>query len=497
MKIIAQLFCFAACLSSVTFAQVQKFPYEAKVVVDEAYVRSGNGEKFYPTDSLPRGTVVTVLRHDAGGWYKIEPPAGSFSWILQAAVRQTSADKGDVVSSDAIAMVGSKFGDEIHVWQRKMLAGEQVSILGERIVDTDQGPKAMFKIKPPEREFRWIPGSSVVPVGEQQKAAHDRNPYAVPSDIAERQRDQRNAAVAQQPSEPVSRYSPSHRLARLQRIRGEQRELHELDQKFRTMVLSPPSQWDLQSIESDYRDLQNKATHKPVAGQIDLRFPAIDRYRLRKAQLDELHDLTSATERRDAELLAAQFSSPTATQTFQAPGTMHNGMVADSMMNNGLVIDGMTGDGIPTDGSSFDAFEGTFSSSQSTASTEFTGGFGNAIPIPEANMPFAAGDISASTSAMSPVSNSALIIPGSNSQISPSSRYIGAGIVQRDSSSGEGYILATPTGKVLAHLQPDGNVDLEQHVGQSVGLQGKRYFDSEVKRDRIEVSGLESIRLKH
>ncbi len=176
---------------------------------------------------------------------------------------------------------------------------------------------------------------------------------------------------------------------------------------------------------------------------------------------------------------------------------MHNGMVADSMLDNGFIIDGMTGDGIPTDGSTFDTLEGTFSPSQSTASTEFTGGFGNGVPIPEANMPFAAGDTSTSASSMSPVSNSALIIPGSNSQISPSSRYIGAGIVQRNSSTGEGYILATPAGKVLAHLQPDGNVDLEQHLGQSVGLQGKRYFDSEVKHDRIEVSGLESIRLKH
>ncbi len=464
MKTFLSTIFVAIAVASTADAQVQKFPYEAKVVVDEAYVRSGAGEeKFYPTDSLMRDTIVTVQRHDPGGWYMIDPPKGSFSWISQEHVRQTSADSGEVTGSDVIAMVGSKFGDETGVWQRKMLAGEKVTILDQRVVDTLQGPKPMFKIKPPTREYRWIPGSAVIPVGEQQRAAHDRNPYAVPSNLAPRMRSQPIQTTESQ-AEPVSRYSPSHRLARLQQIRAEQRQLQELDQKFRNMILSPPQQWDLDTIETAYRDLQDQASHKPVAGQIDLRFPAINRYRLRKAQLDELNELTSATERRDSELLAAQFSTPNASQSVHALG---------------VVFDGMT---MAAAGAA--PFENSFPPS------EYSSSFGDSMPIPEANIPFPASTVSAQTSGPS------LVIPGSNSKISPSSRYIGAGYVQRESGNGDSYILVTPAGKVLAHLQADDSVNLEENVGKSVGLQGKRYFDAEVQRDRIEVSGLEPIRLR-
>ena len=58
------------------------------------------------------------------------------------------------------------------------------------------------------------------------------------------------------------------------------------------------------------------------------------------------------------------------------------------------------------------------------------------------------------------------------------------------------YVLATPSGRVLAHVAPKGDVDLENHVGQSVGLYGSRMYRSDIKSDFIEVSGLEEVKIR-
>jgi hypothetical protein len=85
-----------------------------------------------------------------------------------------------------------------------------------------------------------------------------------------------------------------------------------------------------------------------------------------------------------------------------------------------------------------------------------------------------------------------VITPGS-----PQNRFVGAGIVQKvgDSEPGAGYVLMAPSGKILADLKPTGNVRLEDFVGQQVGVQGSRWSEKE-KRDIIEVSALESVRIR-
>ena len=86
-----------------------------------------------------------------------------------------------------------------------------------------------------------------------------------------------------------------------------------------------------------------------------------------------------------------------------------------------------------------------------------------------------------------------VITPGS-----PQNRFVGAGIVQKvgeGEAGGSGYVLMAPSGKILADLKPTGNVRLEDFVGQQVGVQGSRWSEKE-KRDIIEVSALESVRIR-
>ena len=152
-------FLISVLSSQFAAAQIKSFPYDAKVVVDEVFVRSGAGDSYYPTQKLPRETVVTVHRHDPGGWYMIDPPQGSFSWIPERYVKRLNDTEGEVAEESVIAFVGSEFGDEASVFQRRLKTGEKISIMGQRQIVTSSGPQSMLQIAPPTRERRWIPGT--------------------------------------------------------------------------------------------------------------------------------------------------------------------------------------------------------------------------------------------------------------------------------------------------------------------------------------------------
>ena len=460
-------------VSKTSFAQGQKFPYKARVISSETYIRSGGGENFYPTQVLAKDAIVTVRRHDPGGWYKIDPPEGSFSWIATTYVQQTSADTGVVSTGDAIVSVGSQFGDETTVWQRRMLQGEKVKLLGQQIVETEAGPRKMYKIAPPVREYRWVSGSDILPIDQQALKSRDNDPYAVPSAVIEQNQKLADQRPVTPPtaSAPRPKYSPSKSLARLQNIRKEKLALRELDQSFRVMLLQMPTEWQLDEIEQKYRKLQETSSYPPLAGQIDLRYPAINRYRIRKAEYDDFKRLTSATEKMDAQLLATQYGLPTDDTTTQVGNAQTTGVQS------------------PIAGS--------------PQSTTGPSPFGE-LTIPEMNIAqnWQSGVIAAPT-VESPVSNLPLVV---STDANPSSApttgtaeqtaFVGAGFVQRGITSESEYVLMSPAGKILAHLSPSQSVDLEPHIGQSVGLKGKRFFDSELSKDRIDVSGLQRVRLR-
>ena len=428
--------------------QQQTFPYEAIVVKDDVLVRSGGNDEFYPTQKLQRDTVVTVKRHDTGGWYMIAPPQGSFNWIPARYVDRTSADSGTINEDHVIAFVGSEFGDEISVWQGRLSADTPVTILEQRDVDTRNGPQSMYRIAPPVRDRRWIRGDTVVPADQEQRKQLDSDPFETPSAIRERPApvlQDAQAALESQPQQLTPR--PSARLQRIRTIRKEQRRLAEIDQRFRNMIRQNPATWDLRSLEDEYTELRDTATWRPVAGQIDLRFPAIDRYLRRQADYEDFQRLTSETERRDAELLAGIKNSDTA----ELPQPM-------------------TGRTLPP--------------------------FDVAAVSPQGQLDVAAPPIQPSDSNEqidSPVADS-IPFPDPPGGINPASRYVGAGIVQK---SDEGtFFLATPSGRRLAQLKGSESVQLQEFVGKQVGLHGQRWFREDIGSDFIEVTGLEPVQIK-
>lgn len=517
-------------------AQNIQFPYQARIVVPEVFVRSGAGDSWLPTQRLQQGATINVHRHDPGGWYMIEPPEGSFSWIPAKFVRQSAETAGEVIENNVVAFVGSDFGDDTTVWQRRLALGEKVRILGQQEVQTLSGKQLMYRIAPPRREFRWIPGVSVVPVDEKLRKQMDHDPYATPSNVV---RSNPAAPADADPKNGVSdvpQLNPDSQLARLRKIRNEQTRLAEIDEQFRNMIYQDPSTWDLDSIQRSYQSLQKDTSYKPIAGQIDLRYPAIDRYRRKLAEFLDFKRLTSETERRDAAIVARlnprfghapsvasvainRFSSPSPSPSLSPSSVGHmagdpasQGAFAVSQSTSSTVSsapaefpekvpDGWAADGWISSPSDFPAL--TISAENEGQGWEFVGGatldeFNLTAPVSADVAPITTiSQISTGNDVTSEQTGSETSAAETSEE--PRSRYVGAGIIQRTAANGtdESFVLAAPSGRVLAKLQPSPSVRLQDFVGQSVGLHGSRAYDEELKTDLIEVSSLELVRIRN
>ncbi|MBL8819569.1 MAG: hypothetical protein JNL58_26325 [Planctomyces sp.] len=471
--------CMFSLCSSSAFAQSGNFPYEARVVVDELFARSGAGDSWHATQKVARDTIVKVHRHDPGGWYMIEPPAGSFSWIPSSMVDRISDTEGSVSKNSTVVYVGSEFGDDTTVWQRSLNSGDKVTIRGERKILTLSGEQNMLQIDPPRREFRWIPGSGVVPVDENRRRQMDTDPYATPSNAtpesvdAMTRREGNGGGVSDVP--PIAADSP---VAKLQLIRSQKKQLADLDQRFREMLSQDPSAWNLDVLESEYRSLQQSTSYKPIAGQIDLRYPAIERYRRKQAEFQDFRQRTSQTEMRDAELVA-QLRNPGSSPPVaglrsgnlaSGPGSGPGSMQTFSMAGTPSTL---------SDGISF--------APTSAVGPESAQPAGSPILLADAFQSFGSGGEGLSAG----------ISPDGSSEIPVPKPIVGAGIVQR-TATGEGasHVLMNPSGKVLAYLKPSTDLNLDLYLGQQVGVQGNRMYQDSLKSDVIEVSGLEAVRLR-
>lgn len=132
------------------FAQEQ-FPYVAYVVHDDAYVRSGPGQRYYPTQQLPQGFAVEVYRHDNDGWCAIRPPEGSFCWVPAHEMRIVEDGVAEVISERVVTRVGSTLSPTRTAVQVLLEHGERVALMPGDSADPD-----WLRVVAPAGEFRWI-----------------------------------------------------------------------------------------------------------------------------------------------------------------------------------------------------------------------------------------------------------------------------------------------------------------------------------------------------
>jgi hypothetical protein len=332
-------------------AAVKEFPYEAVVEADETFVRCGPGKNFYTTIKLTRGQHVTVRRHDPGGWFMIDPPAGSFSLIRVEDVVQEGniAAVKRLEQGQACVRIGSTVDPtNDSIFQRKLSTGERAEILGEVMIPRKDRTVPMFRIRPPRGEFRWIEGNDLAPLDPQIKQQQDNDPFTTPPRTQEARNDQNrrtppatnattialstttpstptnsiNGATSRKSGQPGKGKSGAGATTTAQKGKTSATQqvvigpanfdprgrLDQIDVEFRDMIQKDPPSWNLGQIEQAYVELRQNPAAAGVANQVDLRFSALSHYKQVKAEYDDYYSLVSNTSRRDAELAAVENS---------------------------------------------------------------------------------------------------------------------------------------------------------------------------------------------
>lgn len=566
-------------LASSLHAQIRQFPYEAVVEGSEVYVRSGPGQKYYPTTKLAKGARVVVHRHDPGGWYMIEPPEGSFSWIRADDVEPVGGQRGNLKANNVVVRVGSNFGDTRDVWQRKLSIGSQVEILGEQTLQTENGPVRMYKIRPPKGEWRWISGQFLTPVDQMVRMQQDRDPFARPSNGKPPQVDPVPAEFASSSTQvgrpamaapsgpqlverPVTRTYDHTAVSRSapppDELAADRARLQQLDEQFRSIVDRDISEWDFVGLEQGYRQLQQQVSLPAFSSQIDLRLAAVERYRRSKQEYDEFMALTTATSQRDAELAAQQMQilpvsqntilsmptpavpEPSAQPAPEAvppaslpPASTTPGAAPPSLPTMSLPASPQPQIPVatphapvlqqPHQPAPYHPQQPVMQPAAPPASVppgHSTQGPSGLVPAPidldpgfEPVQQFAPQSVQPSPS-QTPVSP---VTPGSTpggviapqqpasapvpqeSTTTTTMTMVGAGIVQRSAIAFEGtprHVLIHPNGRILAYLEATGGVNLDQYVGQPLGIFGERAYRQDLQAETITVDSVMPVRLQ-
>ena len=487
----------ASLTSQSAQAAEHQFPYQAVVIGDEVDVRCGPGMDFYVTNRLNAETVVTVHRHDHGGWYMIAPPEGSISWIEAEIVERTGGGRGRVtinaeqlVAKRGFVWIGSTLSDDHAYYGRELVDGDEVEILGEKTLNGRHGPVAMLKIKPPKQEFRWVKGEFLVPMNDQVRRQLAANPYEIPPSHRKRLADTGQLPAMQEthtlfasvdvPGKPTREplrtanadtqsddtprlpapasessqvaestgTSSDSTVASMSSLQGFDR-LNAIDQRYQAMMQRPPKEWNLAPIEADYRRLRPEVP-VPVASMIDERLELVARRREIAEHYQAFVRISAETARRDAALLAQRDGEVAQSAATPAPQIASN-LVNSQLTSSPLLTQTPTQESLP---SPADAPQWNGATTHSNASNH-----------PQKN--------------------------GGISHIS------GAGILQevRSNSQLPPFQLVAPDGRLLAFVEPEGEISLSEWVGQAAGLTGKRQFDPRLNAEVIRATSAVPVRL--
>ena len=456
-------------------------PYKATIVKSDAFARSGPGRRYYPTSRFRKGDQVTVRRHDPGGWYMIEPPPGSFSWIRAEYIKRAAGNRGVVTENGIVVRIGSQFGDNHSIEQRRLSIGDDIEIIGAKTLQSDGRSIRMYQIKPPRGEYRWIKGDLIIAEGESPRklpsngpliadnldkrdtassrfqnsgdadsTTHPRDPFieiegpvAVTDDENAKQKNDSAADADNLVKRPVvktldpSNSSKSNPGASVTPVVADHQRLDQLDETFRTIIKRDTAKWNFSKLDGDYRQLQKSTVSPVLASEVDRRLAALIRYQRIKHEYEEFVRLTSETDKRDAQLLSLRRKQQEQLQTKPSSTTVRRNLNA---------------------------------------------------PDPRTATP------------RDPAKRMDTK-PRKQGQL----RFSGAGIVQRSATTYSGaprHVLLAPNGRILAYLQSEQRgdaqptVNLDRFLGRAMGVVGARSFRRELQTDLIIVREVSPVKLK-
>lgn len=488
---IALLSGFWTSLISPTFGSEKAV--DAIVRQQDALVRSGPGDRdFYPTLKLSSGSRVRVLRDEGNGWLMIEPPEGSYSLIRSDYVQKTG-DRTGVVTVDTMDRIGSELHKGDLYIRHQILRDEQVEILGEQILKTDSGDVAMLRIKPPKGEYRYIARGDVELQSADVGAA---NPLT--------DRLETGPSPSMDPERPAMISLDDPAEADSSALSGPP-DSSSLD-SFRAMPLASTEPEAAGVAQSPSSPKSVSASGLPGSAEEGIRTPQTgfeapaplgdSGNKVSAAELQRTQTASQALERID-EQFRAMIRQPIDEWDLPAVEREYRALVNEPGMERQIVQRMAAVDRYRRTQAEFHEFQQIiqqtdardealrrqFAARWQTVST----GQPSTTMVRRANSSPAAPPVSAGPVTAPPAGPA---IPGA---------FDGAGIIQRAAATSAGmprHVLLAPNGRVLAYLQAAPGVNLDQFVGQSMGLIGPRAFHPQLNADVLTVQRLAPVRLK-
>lgn len=490
-------------------AQVARFPYQAIIEANDVDVRSGPGRKYYPTNKLKQGDRVIVHRHDPGGQYMIAPPAGSFSWIPVEAVKQLSDRVGVLTQPNVSVRIGSTITDEHDIEQVRLSTGDQVEILGTAQITTNRGPVSMYKIKSPAGEWRWVSGQFVTPLDPTVRRQQDHDPFAIPSQAKSSMRAQheeavkakakaeaeRKARLAQQADDLADGAAVIQTSADDEEHDAERDALKNLDDHFRQMVDAEPDQWKLDELAVGYQQLHDNAGTKSFASLVRTRLQAVERYRKIQNQYVDFIQLTSETDRREAEYLAqldqhSEFEQADVQLLAPEPESFETVETVIESDESGPILSFEE----QGEWQTVPAASGPELILQQSHTEEVSEDHGGWVPATQG--PPHSVEHAAFETAENPHHAHHHHSHGPHHAAAPET----VGVVHRSRMRHRGapqHVLVGPHGHVIAFLQARRGINLDRFVGRPVDVQGQRMRRPDLRSDFIVVHGIRPVQMVH
>ena len=514
-------------------------PFEAVVNKEQAFVASGYGsDSHVQTTKLKRGDRVTVVRQDFSGWYMIEPPEGSFSWIRQDFVERRGGNTAIVNSDDAIDWIGSNVEQSGLKIFHKLSRGERVDILGERDFHKGSEVVPMFKIRPPRGEYRYINRRDVVKASEYQGqpnlltnseadrpagislSAPEVDPFADSTSPAAAGPATEKLAAGGSPNPARSTGPASDSLipqpldggfgglraqlgegshigpdvvfeelapisetpldpAKRRVIENTWKELERIDVDFRDMVKRGSEEWSLNGLRDRYSNLRRQADSAGLKRMLDQRLAAVSRYQKVQTLDSEIRSIMSETEARDEEIRKSYSAMWHSASTVNPPQTIVRSP------NLTKAQPSAPRPGPPPANPQLAANQPPLVVPSPRPSPR------PAVTTPPAAQPAPAGQ---------PQTFAPTQRPRTSTPVTPSPpKFDGAGIVQRSAATqanGATHVLLAPNGRVLTYLKAGSGINLDAYLGRAMGLTGPRSFRHELNADFMVVRRLTPVRLR-
>ena len=472
-------------------------PFDAIVSGDNALVRSGAGDKdYYPTQKLARGSKVRVVREGYGGWYMIEPPEGSHSWIRAQFVKRRGTDKG-IITENTVDRIGSLLDRSNLTIIHKVVEGEVVTILGTATMRSGDKPIEMLKIAPPRGEYRYINRRDVTPADEYQS-----RPSLLASSEASGPASNGldDSSVETGPfGEPIS--TGSSAAARP----GTSPNTTIGDNAFDMQQ----SLTDSDSASPGFQTLSKLPDQLPGSARQGIAMPGVS------FEAPEPLSQTAMTEENRAEIENAwqdvmqtdgqfrqmikrpvsQWNLAALRQVYQQSANRLESPSLKRQVDNRiaavdryqkLYADQIAIERILSQTETRDAeIRQSYIAKWHSVSTTNPPTTRILKPTAIPNRP----------SIPTPAATTA----GTPTPAGPPAKFAGAGVVQRSALSRPGllsHVLLAPDGRVLSYLQAGPGINLDQHLGKSVGITGARGFRPELNADLMVVRGLTPVKLQ-